>query len=777
MPTTNLLRVALLAGACLLGSGPAQAQTQPQALATYQSMAAADKAALLQGVGPVLLPGEPDALCTTVTLSEQPEIILTAEINPEDLRQSFQLIALASSRLGKGKVLVFSTPAYFRKPLVQEAEVQKLLLNCLRWGSPARRKRVQVWGGDEALTTFLTRQAWVKLVGTDAAPDPSADILLLNREVADTVQISRIERFVRQGGTLLYGCPLPDRQRQQPQRVLADLPLNRLLQKAGLLQTNYLGVRYEHRTFLSAGAVPKYLGIRNILQSLRSNGFYRPLPLFEGGYIQTYTLEKVLALSASDSPVLQQLRQAAQYGGSDSLIVPTPAQPLRVGENRRYAAYFVQHLLRDIQLRNHPSPAYVAPAAATFPGAVPATAARVSTELVVPVRVGGYGLLEPGPGYRRPHSTGLYVPAGEKVVIYLAGRDSARHLAAQVGVHDNDLTHLTQVTREAFDLTRSFDLTRGRTEVYSPYGGLLLLNVPDTTALRQVRIKVVGAVRAPRFELGKTSVAEWQRIRQYPAPWAELASANVSLTVPAARIRTLNDPEKVLAFWDAVLTTDAQLAALPGPRRHPERIVVDQDVAYGYMFATPQKIVVPNDAGCPQMLDADFMWKNGSWGHFHELGHRHQFWGLDFEGLGEVSVNLYTMYVFDKLLHKGLYNHPQIPSRAAVATKVTAYLAGVPSFEKWQQDPFLALCMYVQLIDAFGWAPIEQVYRQYRQLPRSQYPATEAAKRDYWFAAISAATRRNLAPFFAQWQVPVSAAAAQSGAAYPTWLPPEMQKK
>jgi hypothetical protein len=85
--------------------------------------------------------------------------------------------------------------------------------------------------------------------------------------------------------------------------------------------------------------------------------------------------------------------------------------------------------------------------------------------------------------------------------------------------------------------------------------------------------------------------------------------------------------------------------------------------------------------------------------------------------------------------------------------------------------------MYVQLIEAFGWEPIEQVYRQYRQLPRSQYPATEAAKRDYWFSAISTATRRNLGPFFAQWRVPVGEEAARAVAGYPTWLPAEMQHK
>jgi hypothetical protein len=82
----------------------------------------------------------------------------------------------------------------------------------------------------------------------------------------------------------------------------------------------------------------------------------------------------------------------------------------------------------------------------------------------------------------------------------------------------------------------------------------------------------------------------------------------------------------------------------------------------------------------------------------------------------------------------------------------------------------------VQLLKAFGWEPIEQVYRQYRQLPRSQYPATEAARRGYWFSAISMATRRNLGPFFAQWWVPVGEA-AQAVASLPAWRPAEMQRK
>ncbi|WP_233635778.1 M60 family metallopeptidase [Hymenobacter setariae] len=733
-----------------------------------------DKAVLLQGVGKVPLPA---VLGTTITINEQPEIILTAGAAPDDPDQSFQLIALASSRLGKGKILAFSTNEYFRKPLVQQAEVQKLLLNCLGWGSSARRKRVQVWGGDDALSAFLTQQARAKLVGTATALDPSAEILLLSQEVADTAQVSRIERFVRQGGTLLYGYPLPSTP-PTPAQKLSKTRWNKLLTQAGLLQSTYLTLKYPKPAFLSAEPAPRYLGIRNMLESVSAQIYQMPPAPMQGGYIFNYTLEQALGLNPADAPIQKQIREAAHYW-PDSVIIPTPEKPVKLGRN--YSAYFMQHLLQENQLREHPNPAYVAPAAATFPGAVPAAAPRLTTELVLPVRVGTNGVVEPRPGYRLAHGTGLYVAPGEKVVIYLAAKDSMHRLAAQIGVHSVDLTNNQRFTREPFDLTRRFELKPGRTEIYSPYGGALLVNIPDTTSLKELRIRVEGAVRAPRFELGKTSLAEWQKtIRQYPAPWAELVSNNISLTVPSARIRALDDPAKVLMFWDAVLATDAKLAALPAPRGHPERVVVDQQLPDGaYMVTGLDRTIVPDDESCAHMLDADFMWKTGSWGHFHELGHRHQFRGIDFDGLSEVSVNLYTMYVFDKLLHRGLYanNHERLRSKQQVTEEVKRYLANSPSFEKWKADPFLALVMYVQLIDAFGWEPIEQVYRQYRQLPRSQYPATEAAKRDYWFSAISTATRRNLGPFFAQWRVLVGEEAAQRVANYPTWLPAEMQKK
>ncbi len=553
---------ALLAGACLLSNGLAAAPAQR--LATHSAPAAptSDKAVLLHGVGSVPLPSQPDFLCTTLGINEQPEIILTGQAEPG---QPYQLIALSSSRLGRGKVLAFGSAAYFRQPLVRETQVQKLLTNALAWGSRARRPRVQVWGGDEALIALLTSKN-ARLAGSATALDTSADILLLSREIADTVQLRRIEQFVRRGGTLLYASPLPDAQRATPQAVL-EMPFNTLLEKAGLLQIVYPSMMYAHKGFLSGGPLPDYLGMPNVLRSIRDGRAPAASQFNEYG-VFSFTLDMAVALNPADSPTMSRLKQVVHYQ-ADSLLVPTKEKPVK-SASREFLHYHVQHRLLEKQLRKHPNPAYVAPAAATFPGAVPATAARISTELALPVRVGSNGTWEPGPGYRWPHSTGLYVPAGEKVVIYLTGKDSLRQLVAQVGVHSDDLTHLPQITREAFDLTRRFELKHGRTEVYSPYGGVLLLNIPDTTTLSVLLLKVQGAVQAPRFERGKTSLAAWQNtIRQYPAPWAELVSDNIILTVPSARIRTLDDPEKVVAFWDAVLATMPNWPPYPRPAAIP----------------------------------------------------------------------------------------------------------------------------------------------------------------------------------------------------------------
>jgi hypothetical protein len=93
---------------------------------------------------------------------------------------------------------------------------------------------------------------WSRLVGTAATLDPSADVLLLSQ--------------------------------------------------AGLLQSSYLTVKYPQRAFLSAGSALRYLGIRNILESVRAGIYQLPPTPMQGGYIFSYTLEQALAQNPADAP-------------------------------------------------------------------------------------------------------------------------------------------------------------------------------------------------------------------------------------------------------------------------------------------------------------------------------------------------------------------------------------------------------------------------------------------------------------------------------------------
>ncbi len=97
------------------------------------------------------------------------------------------------------------------------------------------------------------------------------------------------------------------------------------------------------------------------------------------------------------------------------------------------------------------------------------------------------------------------------------------------------------------------------------------------------------------------------------------------------------------------------------------------------------------------------------------MGHNHQSGDWTFEGTGEVTVNLFTMYVLEQVSGITTEGHPAL-NLAERAGRDKAHLdAGAP-FDKWKSNPFLALDMYIQLKDAFGWDAYKQVFAEYRGL-------------------------------------------------------------
>jgi hypothetical protein len=103
------------------------------------------------------------------------------------------------------------------------------------------------------------------------------------------------------------------------------------------------------------------------------------------------------------------------------------------------------------------------------------------------------------------------------------------------------------------------------------------------------------------------------------------------------------------------------------------------------------------------------------------------------------------------------------------------YLRAGASFDTWKGDAFLALGIYIQLIDGFGFDTLKKVLRSYQGNEFGPQPKSDDEKRDQWMIRYSKITGKNLGPLFDAWGIPVSAAAKAQIAALPSWMPPGMK--
>ena len=418
-------------------------------------------------------------------------------------------------------------------------------------------------------------------------------------------------------------------------------------------------------------------------------------------------------------------------------------------------------IIEDAELlRLPPEKTQAHPAAVGFPFAVPTEAKPLTAERSIDTKVPAW------------HSLGLYAAPGALIKINTPPRATNSKLVVQVGCHTDVLWHL-QTWERWPNLCRRVEITQPVTHIASPFGGLVYIDVPDGCAPEIISLTIAGAVEAPLYVLGKTSLAEWKNhIRNLPGPWAELACAGVIVTVPSQAIRNLDDPQPLMEFWnEAVALEDALAMNRPGDRLRPERFVADQQISAGYMHSG-YPIMCGNDMYAYNVDKAKLLGtalEPGGWGQWHELGHNHQSDDWTPNDTTEVTVNLFTMYVINQLYGVPLEGtRPDVLPRVHRLKAIRKYLASNRDTTHW--GAFEGFLMYFQLIDAFGWEPLKQVFGEYRRLGPKQHPRTDVEKWDQWMIRYSRAVNKDLGPFFAKWKVPVTTKARASLEALPPWM-------
>ncbi len=700
----------------------------------------ADQVALLNGVSEITAVGTPGPL---VVFGSQAFVVVTGTAAPKSEP------VVAAARYGSGRVVAFGHDGYLSSAALPfGGQTYRLLSNAVTWA--AGTKLPPRVGSLESGPRTVLAAAGVTASLVSVATLSQVDVLAMTSAITDDATITAVRQFVLAGGGLIFaGAPGWGWRQLNPARDLSlDHTGNKLLAPAGIVWSDdYLSTTTS--SGFSAGA-PADL----TQASLALDAAAGALTTSDRTQVMTVLTHAMRWIPITDTLLRPRL---IAFAGSVS-VVPTPLAPVGAANiaGRLNIAKYTGDLARDPSLGQTPHPA-----AATFPGSPVPGATPTTVSVTIPAGRDGWV------------STGVYAPAGATITLTAPAGMANAGFALQIGAHTDELWGLDSWQRMPA-ITTSTPILGTTTQAASPFGGLIFVTLPWSGGTAAFTVTVAGGVPAPRFIQGTTDLATWQAsIRSRPAPWAELEGRNVIVMVPSSAIRTLNDPASLLTQWDRAVELQDQLAGAPAPRTRQERILTDQQISAGYMHSGYPIMtgldVVSDFVTLARMSSAN----STSWGIFHEIGHNHQNPDWTFDGTTEVTVNIFTLYVYDKLLGVPVNVTSEVGT-AARRNVILGWNFQSPSFTAWKADPFTALVMYAELIDAFGWDPFQRVFAEYLTLAAAQRPATDAAVRDQWLTRMSRTVGRDLGPFFAAWGIPVAQAARTSAAAYPYWMHPEL---
>ena len=430
------------------------------------------------------------------------------------------------------------------------------------------------------------------------------------------------------------------------------------------------------------------------------------------------------------------------------------------------------------------------PSAEIFPGKVSADAPRIAREVAVshaPIADSVAHIVEnllySGRYSDVMYSTGLYLAPGEVLTVRVPEALAGRGIGVQIGCHTDRLNYWVAGENDWLRLpllTVKKTLDKKTTSIASPAGGLVYITCSPKDEAFDGTFTIEGAVASPRFILSQTTDEQWeQALAETGAPWGEIESGSIIISLPIEQLRGLKNPNDKIAMWDEIVGACYDLAQIPTPFYRKQRIVPDVQISGGYMHSGYP--IMANEVACGTLCDPYLLVKHpeSGWGFFHEIGHNMQNavdWVL--AGSTEVSVNLFTLYVFDKVI-MGRHNAHSHISPVYTRRALEKYFGEGADFEKWKSDPFLGLITLRQIQEDFGWEIFKQTFRRFQQLDKQMYgkhrhesrEQAEKRKLEDFVVYLSESAQRDFVPFFRIWGFPVSDDAAGKTSGYPEWIP------
>ncbi len=669
------------------------------------------------------------------------------------------LSVVAAARVESGRAVVLGHETHLGGALSNSGDTDQLMLNAVGWSSATEAPVVGVESGLTQLSSFLSDNGHTVQTATPADLD-SVDVFFTTTYTEhDEEDFEQIRSFLRNGGGLIaaghawYWA-------YSNEVVAVNYPGNKMLAEAGITistgftdgGTDQVGDEHPSDLFHASKALDL------ILEHLSEEA---PLD-FED---QVYAADTV-ALAIDTLPLDFEYFDRAQVISETEPVIPSPSSP--VTPATMPIESLVVHLDAKFALELPVDELFAHPAADDFPGVVPEDAETVTVTMDLDGSYEGrdsrYGYSGAGAAVWR--STGLYAPPGEVLTVTISEAATGHGLDALIGCHTDTLWS-TESWERSPQITRAYDLDSAETSIASMFGGLIYIRVPGETDAGTVPVTIDGAIHAPFYDHGTTTLDEWQNTqRDHPAPWAELHTDRFVITVPSDEVRTLDDPQSLMAFWDQVLDADAVLAAIDTDRVRAERIVTDRQISAGWMHSGYP--IMAQLASAPDIVEFAHLQANGDWGVFHELGHNHQWMDWLLPGTTEASVNLWSVYVYEEVLGISRDDAHSALAPNDRQARIEDYLDGGADF--WNDwNVWTALETYLQLQEVFGWGLYQDLFAEYLEIPAAQSPSDDQERIDEWVLRSSLAAGADLGPFYLAWGFPVSQGVLDEIALLPPW--------
>ena len=402
------------------------------------------------------------------------------------------------------------------------------------------------------------------------------------------------------------------------------------------------------------------------------------------------------------------------------------------------------------------------PAAEDFPGIPKSGTPLIERTLTLDTTVGGW------------HSTGLYAPPGTEIEVYMSSSAIKKGgWRVRIGCHTDGLQQERHPDwHRSPRLTLETPLGKGTSTVSSPFGGLIYLVNGGGKAKDRVTVRIRNAVEAPHYKLGVTSKEEWKRqLETSAAPWGEISSPRIIISLPLAQLKQIPDVESMTAHLQKNMQLQDWLSAfdaVPGKTSTPMRFVVDRQISAG-----------SGHSGYPAMGTIDWgdaiasgsLIPTGSWGLWHELGHNHQQAPFRFDGLGEVTVNLFSL--ISQMIGSELMPEQAWEGLSSSNQRVFDFISSKKPYGGEGSDAGLQLCFFLHLIEGVRFESFRSVALKYVKDPYNADKLSDEKKWDWFLYELSLASQKDLSDYFELWRVPVSSAGLKrvKSKNLPKWLP------